>query len=250
MSKRTLSTSAVCIGFLCFSGFGLGAQELPAGSSVVQPGKEPARVRGWVFPGKDDKDVTLRALQPQAEAQYPLAAGTGGAAAVSPSYLSLPGGELVLELKSGNQMLSQTRVSLRDGRYYTAAAWRDGAKWTLKIYADGPASSDTTERPVRIFNFAAQRETVVQIEPGPEFDVAPNSVQDLKAPAKVGMVTVKVLSGDGGAPAESTVEVDLSLLGSAYVVVGPDYRGRMRPRVINGGEVRETVPSAQPRRED
>jgi hypothetical protein len=37
--------------------------------------------------------------------------------------------------------------------------------------------------------------------------------------------------------AQSSGEVDFVETPSAYVVIAPDYRGRMRPRVISGGSL-------------
>jgi hypothetical protein len=217
----------------------LSAQEVEGGAGNDAVDKKQAHVRAWLFPSRQKKEVVLIALQPEAEAPRPLASSDAGAVAASPSYRTAPEGEIALQLKSGDETLAEGRVALRGSRYYTVAAWEDGSKWTLKVFADGPPSPGSRERPVRIFNFAGNRETFVSIGQGSDAKVGRSSVQELKAPPMVTMVSVKVLAEDGGAPAQSSVEVDLSSLGSAYVVVGPDYRGRMRPRIITGGEIKE-----------
>jgi len=220
------------------------AQDADNGSGDANTGANQAFVRGWLLPVAGKRDTALTALQTQTQTQLALASSEAGAVSASPSYNTVAEGELSLELKSADETLAQARVALRANRYYTVAAWEDGSKWTLKVFADGSPSPASAERPVRIFNFAGNRETLVSIGQGAEIKVARNSVQEIKSPPKIVMVSVKVLAEDGGPPAQSAVEVDLAVMPSAYVVVGPDYRGRMRPRIVTGGEVKE--PEASP----
>lgn len=94
--------------------------------------------------------------------------------------------------------------------------------------------------PVRVFNFSGGRKTVLHPRDAKPSEVPPGSVAEIKLPASLAPLRVEVPTLDGkGAPALSTVELDLKQWPSAYVVVSPDYRGRMRPRVLRGGEEKE-----------
>jgi hypothetical protein len=230
----------VLLGVFLVAPLNLRAQE--SGASVEgQPEKQKiAHIRGWIFPAESKEKVSLEFLPLQTEMRAALAANQSGAVSAAPGYTEVAEGPLQLELKAGDKILAQGRLALQKDRFYTIAVWPEGSQWTLKVFADGPPAAGAAERPLRTFNFAGSRKTLVAVYGSPETEVSANSVIDQKVPAKVCMVTVRVLATDGGPPAQSTVEVDLSSIGSAYVVVGPDYRGRMRPRVIPGGEVRET----------
>jgi len=136
-------------------------------------------------------------------------------------------------------VLASARVALRGRRHYTLAAWYDGTKWNLKVFADGLSPQSSAERPLRVLNFTGDRDTVVTIGRGKGTRVSPDSVQEFKTSPGITMVSVEVMAADGGPPALSAVEVDLAAMPSVYLVVGPDYRGRMRPRIIEGGEIKE-----------
>jgi hypothetical protein len=192
-------------------------------------------VRGWIL--TPDAAVRLQMKGVDATQETSLASGGEGGISVNPGYLAPPAGNYVLELKSGDEVLESARGALRADRHYTAVVWREGSKWELKVFADDGSEANATDRPLRVLNFAEERETLLSLNEGAETKVAAQTVMETKAPAAVGMVTVKVLATDGGAPAQSSVEIDFKAAQSAYVIVGPDYRGRMRPRVFTGGRV-------------
>jgi hypothetical protein len=206
--------------------------EVPA---TDQKAEARASLRAWIFPGADKRPVALVVTLQEAPEPKVLAGTKDAAVTAQPGYASFSPGSMRIELKSGDEVLASQTGALRPERHYTAVAWSKGGKWQLQVFADDPASPNATDRPLRVVNFAGDRETLLAVDAGQDAKVAPDSVQEFRAPPKVAMVRVQVLSVDGGPPAQSSVEVDFASSPSAYVVVGPDYRGRMRPRVVQGG---------------
>jgi len=208
----------------------------PQEGSVEGVPIKTAFLRGWIFPSANGDELALVAIERGSETQRSLAASQEATVVAAPIYAAVAEGPVSLELRSGDRVLAQAQVALRAEKYYTVAAWNSGGTWEIKAFADGPPAPGAADRPLRVFNFAGERETIVSVDGRAGVEVKQQSVVELKAAPKVCMVTVEVLATDGGAPAQSAVEVDVAFLGSVYVVVGPDYRGRMRPRVINGWE--------------
>ncbi len=194
-----------------------------------------AALRGWIFPGNDTAPVVIAITSQETPEPKSLAGTKDGLVNARPSYEQVAPGAQKIELKSGEEVLVAKTGSLRPERHYTAVAWNSGGKWELQVFGDDAASPNATDRPLRVMNFAGGRETLLAIDGGEEAKVAPDAVQEFRAPRKIAMVRVQVLALDGGPPAQSSVEVDFASSPSAYVVVGPDYRGRMRPRIIQGG---------------
>jgi len=210
-------------------------QEAPA-PATDQDVENRAFLRGWIFPGGDKRAVALTVTLQEDEAAKVIVGTKDAAARAQPGYAPLAPGSLKIELKSGDEVLASKTGTLRPEQHYTAVAWIKGGKWDLQVFADDPASPNATDRPLRVINFAGGRETLLSTDGGAETKVAADTVQELRGPRKVSMVRVQVLAPDGGPPAQSSVEVDLRSVPSVYVVVGPDYRGRMRPRIILGGQ--------------
>jgi hypothetical protein len=203
----------------------------PAGESAA---KAPAGLRGWIFPDGGGQ-LVLQCKAGADEQPRDLATANGEQRITGESYEELLRGSSELQLKSGEKILATAGGGLAEGRQYTAIALREGADWKIRVLADGPAKADSSMRPLRICNFAAGRETVLTVQGGKGVKIPGDSLQELEvAPAVTGL-SVKVLATDGGAPAQSSTEVDFTQTPSAYVVVAPDYRGRMRPSVILGG---------------
>lgn len=205
-------------------------EEAPAGREKPQ-----AFLRGWIY-GADESPVAMVLLDEEAGEPMPLAEAAGGAVSASELYQTLKPGRRTVELRSGDKVLSRKEVALRKDEVGTLLAWQTGARWQAELFSDSAGATNASDRPLRIINFAGGRETLLSIDGGAATKVAPETVQEFRGPRKVSMVRVQVLALDGGPPAQSSVEVDFRALPSAYVVVGPDYRGRMRPRIIIGGQ--------------
>jgi hypothetical protein len=164
-----------------------------------------------------------------------LASTTGAKRTTGRTYGEFAPGRIELQLKAGDRVVATAAGSLGDGRQYTAIAMPDGGDWKIKVLADGPAKTGSSLRPLRVCNFAAGREAVLSLQEAGDIKVAGDSFYESEvAPAITGL-TVRVLEDDGGPPAQSSMEIDFARAPSAYVVIGPDYLGRMHPRVIEGG---------------
>lgn len=259
-SLRRFFCLFLCLLTLCPSGGVLAQVETEqrpteTGTAPADPegGKKkprPAMIRAFIVPGEGGKGPLQFVAKPQ-KADVAVApqvvAAADGAAVFSGSYQAMAPGGVIVELRSGDKALADESVALQPARAYTFVAWQASSTgWQIKAFADDPASPNAADRPVRVLNFPAGRETLLSLNGGGETKVAANRIQEFRAPLKVIGATVKVLAPDGGPPAVSDLEMDYSTLKSGYIVIVPDNLGRMRPQFIGGGyeEVQELAPSS------
>lgn len=212
------------------------AKEEPTGRHVPQ-----AYLRGWIY-GAKESPVAMFLLDEADGESVTLAEAAGGAVSASEQYQTLKLGSRTVEVRAGKKVLARKEVALRKGEIGTLLAWQTGDRWQTEVFSDSTGEPNAPDGLLRIINFAGGRETLLSIDGGVDTKVAPDSVQEFRGPRKVCMVRVQVLAKDGGPPAQSSVEVDFRALPTAYVVVGPDYRGRMRPRIISGGQKSSEMP--------
>jgi hypothetical protein len=210
------------------------SQDVAGGGTKTEDTR--AFVRGWII--NPDGPTSLGAKLGGAAGEVVLNT-TGASELAAPSaYLELAPGNTVFELKINESIASSITAGLSPGHYYTALASRaaDGRGWELKLLPDGPHGPNVSERPVRIMKYTLGRPAELSFDGGDIRKLAADGWEEFKRPAKVTALTVTVQAEDAlGAPAVSSVELDLANAGSAYVLVNPDYRGRMRPSVITGG---------------
>jgi hypothetical protein len=197
----------------------------------------PTYLRGWIVGGGDPAAVSLMAKGPSEETPLMMSSSVAGEKAINQGYMENVVGSFQFQLRNGQKILQSATAELAANAAHTVLAWQQDGKWELKVYADGPFVENAMDRPVRLMNFTENRGTLVSLDNGPEKKVAPNTVQEFKMPAKSASFTVKVLALDGGPAAQSSGELDFASYTSAYILVAPDYRGRMRPRVIKGGNL-------------
>jgi len=220
-------------------------QQPSEGGDKVPP---QAMVRAFVVPAEGGSDALQLVVKPQkaeADLKPQVVAATDGPATFNGSYQATAPGAVVVELRTGDKVLAKDAGALRPARAYTFVAWQASPSgWQMKVFPDDPANPKVADRALRLLNFPAGRQTLVSIDRGAETKVPVNTVQEIRAPAKVIAASVKVLAPDGGPPALSTLEMDYSTLKSGYIVVVPDNLGRMRPQFIGGGyeEVEELAP--------
>ena len=181
-----------------------------------------------------------------------MARSERGARAVGGGYEKTTAGRVTLKLTDGQDAPVSSEADLQPGGHYTAVAWQAAGKWQIKLFRDPAAKAGVAARPLRVLNFAADRETVIAVDGAKESRFGAGSVQEMSLPAKINGMSVKVLDPAGGPAAETTLEIDLAEVPLAYAVIGPDYRGRMRPEIIEGGPpkpetlVALTVPAIDP----
>jgi len=209
-------------------------------------------IRAFVVPiegGNLSLQLVVKPQKAEASLAPQVVAATDGAAVFSSSYQTIRPDAVVIELRAGDKVLAAGPVALKPARAYTFVAWQtSSADWQIKAFPDDPASPNATDRALRLLNFPAGRETLLSIDKGAETRVPGDVVQDVRAPARVVVASVKVLASDGGPPAVSALEIDYTNLGSGYLVVVPDNLGRMRPQFIGGGyeEEVEVAPAPTP----
>ena len=166
----------------------------------------------------------------------PLASTKDGSVASAPGYAEVaPAGTVAVELKTGEQVISSQSVPLREDRYYTFIGWREGGRWQIKAFADGPSASNAADRPLRMLNFIDGRETEFYIDGVLGKKLLPASIEEIRVPAKEVMLAIKVLDPREGHPSQTSTAYDLARTDSAYLVVANDYLGRPDPLVIAGG---------------
>lgn len=199
--------------------------------------RDGSYLRGWIIGSGGLEAVSLFAQGPKDEEPRLFSSAAAGEKVVNPSYTKGLAGSFQFQLRSGEKILQSLTAELAESVGYTLLAWKQGSRWQLKLYADGPYAKNVADRPLRLLNFAENRETLISLDNGPDTKVAANTVEEFKTQPKLTSFTVKVLAPDGGAPAQSSGGVNFAATPSAYVVIAPDYRGRMRPRVINGGNL-------------
>jgi hypothetical protein len=227
MTRRTAFT-ALCIFVSLLT---------PAAVLAQAPAATPPPVsllRAWIFPAGEAEAASIEIKAEAAEAPVVFAASTGQRQ-MNPGYREIKPGNATIEIKAGDQVLATGTAALAGDRQYTVVTWKAGSKWELKLFPDGPSAPNAPDRPLRVLNFAQGRTSTVTLAADKEFKIAPDSIQEIKVQPKTTGMVVKVLAPDGGAPAQSSAELDFSTISSGYVVLGADTRGRMRPRVIEGG---------------
>lgn len=199
--------------------------------------KAVSYLRGWIVGTGGEDAVSLFAKGPKDVKPRQFSSVAASEKVLNPSYTDCDKGNFLFQLKTGGKVLQAVTADLAETEAYTLLAWRRGGNWELKLYADGPFAPNVQQRPLRLLNFADSRETLIALDNGLETKVAANTVEEFMVPPKLTPFTVKVLAPDSGPPAQSSGAADFAEIPSAYVVIAPDYRGRMRPRLITGGNL-------------
>lgn len=196
---------------------------------------EASYLRTWIVSFSGAEAVSIFVQGPQDPKPRKLSSASDGEQVMNLGYTKFIAGIYQFELKIGDKVLQNMTADLAENSAFSLLAWSEGSKWNLRVFADGPFAENVKNRPLRLLNFADNRETLIALDGGEEKKVAANTVEEFNSSVKLTSFTVKVLSPDGGAPAQSSGEVDFVTTPSAYVIISPDYRGRMRPRVVAGG---------------
>lgn len=203
--------------------------------------------RVWVLPARDGQEVSFVARASASEPLQTLGVSKNGEQQITRGYApAKPGSYQFGVLGADQSVLAREEAPLRGGSYYTVIAFQEGKDWKIRAFLDGPQPQGA--RPLRVFNFSRGREATLDIgqKQSAPAKVGPDGVSEFSAPASVTGITVNVLARDGGAPAKSSFEVDFVSVPSAYIVIAPDYRDRMRPQTIEGGPRVESAADAAP----
>jgi hypothetical protein len=223
---------------------------IPAGTWSQEPAetgdaasRAVARLRVWVFAGDSPpQGASIVALGADGSS---LSLGDASGQKTEAAYRDLPPGNYTVEVRENQNPVAQQMADLGKDSYHTAIAWRSNGKWSLGIYSDKQIKSASGERPLRLLNFAKGATTTIAIKGLQTLEAEPDSVKEVKLPAKIFTLDISAKAPDADVPARTLSDIDLSVAPAAYVLVSPDYRGRLRPQVIEGGEIaREQVATA------
>lgn len=219
----------------------------PATNNAPDAPPEPAFLRAWVFPGRGKEKVEVTLRRKPEDAPKVFTSTDNGSRLAGAAYSDLPAGGVILDVRVGDKTVATLNVALRERGYYTFVVWHSGGEWSTKMFPDTLSSPAATDRPLRILNFAEGRSTIVNHGQGQEAKIVGDAIQEIRMPPKINGFSVRVLPPDGGPPAQTSSEIDFTDCSSAYVVVAPDYRGRMRPEILTGGAPKvEVVAVASP----
>ena len=223
---------------------GISVLLLPSLRGEVEPppsdDKPLPAIRAWIFPAGQDAEVSVSLSAGNSEETQILAKSSSGETAADEMYTDVPEQQLVAEVRIGDRVESSSAVTCRGGNSYTMVVWYGGGKWQSKLYLDA-GSTKSEDRDLRVLNFADGRNASVGIDDARKQEIPAASVVVIPVKPGVSMVNVEVVDPKGGPAAKSAVEVDFQVFRNAYVVVAPDYRGRMRPRILPGGRTAESL---------
>ena len=209
-------------------------------------GKETAMLRGWLLPRNSMEELKLLYVKDTTSSPTPIAVSANGARSISPEYLPVSEAGAVVELRAGDKTLTKVSLPLRRKRFYTLIATQSKGEWKLKVFSDGPETENALDRPLRVMNFADDCDIKLAFGKAKPLTVREGEMGEMRAPAKTAMLNMELLGKDGKSLGKAVLEIDVSAAGSAYVVVSPDYRGRMRPRIIYGGAISEETDKPAP----
>jgi hypothetical protein len=197
-------------------------------------------IRAWIFPAGQTDEVSVSLSAGNDEERRVLAKSSSGENAADEMYNDVPEQQLVAEVRIGDRVESSSAVTCKGGNSYTMVVWYGGGKWQSKLYLDS-GNTKSADRDLRVFNFADGRSAFVGIDDAKKQEIPAASVVVMAVKPGVSMVNVEVADSKGGPAAKSAVEVDFQVFQNAYIVVAPDYRGRMRPRILPGGRTAESL---------
>lgn len=221
-------------------GAALAQQPAPSPMDPAAPAKRTGCLRAWIFPGTQQTgDFSLTTTAPDGSA---MSLAAGAAPANETFYRDLPPGKYSLDFKDGEKVLAQKQVQVSASSYQTIVVWCQGGKWNMELYSDSAAPAAAGQRPLRLLNFAGKAVTTVAIAGLPTpIKLPPDSVKEVQLPRKNAALDI-TSQLPGGPAARNAGEVDLSLVPAAYVLVAPDYRGRLRPQFLGAGDPTLAVP--------
>jgi hypothetical protein len=215
-----------------FSSFAQDANE----QSSIERKVSKTHLRGWIC-GANEPAVSMVLIDEKEKEPLPIAAAAESEISADEVYKSFTPGVRIVQLRSGDKVLSSTNVLLKEGQIYTLLAWKNGSEWRSRLFSDSVTDEVGYVASLRVINFADGRESVISVDGKPGIKISSNSINEIQAPLKTCMVRVSTLAHDGGPPAQSTMEVNFKTAPSTYVVVGTDYRGLIRPAIILGGQL-------------
>lgn len=212
-------------------------EEAPAGREAPQ-----AHVRAWIFNSQGPARLSLRGENK--EEAITLAEVQGGGGNINVEYRPLAPGRYLLELSREEQILASEPILLGKDSIHSIVAWPEAGKWRLKLFGDNSAPN-ATDKPLRLLHFNPQVGLRLAIDAGPEQEVPLGTVTEKKITAKGTVLHLTVASSDAKHKASSYFEADFITWPSAYAFAQADYRGRIKPTIIQGGITAENEAASE-----
>jgi len=215
--------------------FCLHAQEQLDSPTAKERKGPPAHVRIWAMVYDENTPFAVKAKAAQGDPIVLIE--TDGKIPNRSSYVELPKGQTDLSLLSAGTPVKSEKIELKPDDYRTILISRKNGVLSWEVLQDPIPKQKDFPPAVRLLNFGSDRVADVQIGAQPLVKVQPNSF--VVAPlTESGTVNINVSLPDpkGGPPATSITDFSTAVSPSWSVVVIPDYRGKLRPRISPDGK--------------
>jgi hypothetical protein len=199
---------------------------------TVEPEVPTAQVRAWIF--NSEGPCLLRLRGEKSEEAITIAEVQQSGANIEVAYRPVEPGRYRVELLRGEEALAAEVVVLGEDSAQSVVAWPEAGKWRIKSLSDSPAPN-ATDKTLRLLHFNKQFGLVLTIGDGAEQTAPLGTVAEKKVAAKRTVIHLKTVGPNQEQGASSYFDVDFSSWPSAYVLAQADYRGRIKPVVIQGG---------------
>jgi hypothetical protein len=197
--------------------------------------KQPAYFRIRVFLLDEKQAVSATLPQPNADPVELLSAPSGEHPITTP-YEGLPAKETKLAIRIGSQT-HEVDMKLDEGIYYTLLVYREGGGLLTPLLQDTFPDPAEPGCHIRIFNFGSNRTANLSLDGKNEQQFAPNTFTELPALPVEGKLAINITIPDpgGGYPAIARADINIKAARALSVVIVPDYRGNLRPRIFKDG---------------
>jgi hypothetical protein len=227
MSRRIL-----LLWVLFFVPLALARSEMEEGNGGESKAPQ-ASLRAWIFNADGPARLTLRS--DSAQEPVALAQAEAGGGVLEIDYSSLPVGQFLLELSRGDQVLAKEALTLSKDSYQTVLAWYEKGQWKVKAFSDTLARN-ASARPLRLLDFNAEVDMTLVVDDGAEIVVPSGGVTERSITPKPTVLQLTLINALDGRKVQNYFEVDFSASPSAYALAQTDYRGRLKPVLLLGGD--------------
>ncbi len=221
---------------ICGAAFSLEASpEKVDGGPVIAAAKAPTsffRVRIMTF---QESEPIFVAIQSRNQEDLVLMENVRPSSPTATSYEEIPSKNTTIQLEVGGVSKKYNEDFLPD-QFYTLLLYPKGSGLEDILLQDTFIGNPGQFPNLRILNFGSNRNATVVIEGQPTIPVPPNTfIQKVLLGEGTKKMTVTVPDPEGGYPALSMGEIQLSSNRATTIMIAPDYRGKFRPRIWQDG---------------
>lgn len=208
------------------------AQEAPTPAEPA--GKKPGGLRIWAMVFDEKAPIAIKGRSSDDEPKTLLE--VAGAKPQKSPYLEIPSGKITVSLTQGDQALGSQEIELAENDLKTLLFYRSGGQVKMQVFQDPLPGQKNFPPTLRLLNFGTGRVAEVTLGPSEKISVPENTCFVSKV-SKKGSLDLQVVLPDpaGGPAAVSMTDVDMGAHPSWSVLMIPDYRGKIRPRVSPDG---------------